>query len=433
MSEPAVLRVAPAGSLIGELTVPGDKSISHRSVMVGSLCDERVTVTGFGTSHDTLATVEAFRAMGVQIERRGEDGLVIEGVGMRGLRPTAGPIDVHNAGTLMRILPGILAGQSGDFTLDGDDSIRSRPMRRIADPLALMGVEVETTDGRPPVTVHSPGRVAPIEYRPPVASAQVKSCLLFAGLFTDRGVTVVEEAIATRDHTERMLQRAGVPVDRRPGRISISPVRELVLPEIPVPGDFSSAAPFIVAATILQGSNLTLRNISINPTRTGLLAALERMGARVGLFGRRWAAGEPVADIEVRPAELVAADIEPEMVPALIDELPLLVLLASFARGTTTIRGAGELRVKESDRIRTVVELMNLCGGHVTELEDGFEVLGVPHRLRGGRVQAAGDHRIAMLGAIVGVCSQEGVSVEGAESLAVSFPDFADRLASVSA
>ncbi len=433
MSEPAVLKVAPAGSLIGELTVPGDKSISHRSVMVGSLCDERVTVTGFGTSDDTLATVEAFRAMGVRIERRGEDGLVIEGVGMRGLRPPAGPIDVRNAGTLMRILPGILAGQSGDFTLDGDDSIRSRPMRRIADPLALMGVEVETTDGRPPVTVRSTGRVEPIEYRPPVASAQVKSCLMFAGLFTDRGVTVVEEAIATRDHTERMLQRAGVPVDRRPGRISISPVRELVLPEIPVPGDFSSAAPFIVAATILQGSNLTLRNISINPTRTGLLAALERMGARVGLFGRRWAAGEPVADIEVRPAELVAADIEPEMVPALIDELPLLVLLASFARGTTTIRGAGELRVKESDRIRTVVELMNLCGGHVTELEDGFEVLGVPHRLRGGRVQAAGDHRIAMLGAIVGVCSQEGVSVEGAETLAVSFPDFADRLASVSA
>jgi 3-phosphoshikimate 1-carboxyvinyltransferase len=433
MSETAVTKFAPAGSVIGELTVPGDKSISHRSVMVGSLCDERVTVSGFGASADTLATVDAFRAMGVQIERRGEDGLVIEGVGMRGLRPPAAAIDVHNAGTLMRILPGILAGQSGEFTLDGDDSIRSRPMRRIADPLGLMGVEVETTDGRPPVTVRATGAVEPIEYRPPVASGQVKSCVLFAGLFTDRGVTVVEEAIATRDHTERMLQRAGVPVDRRPGRISISPVRELVLPEIPVPGDFSSAAPFIVAATILQGSNLTLRNISINATRTGLLAALERMGARVGLFGRRWAAGEPVADIEVRPAELVAADIEPEMVPALIDELPLLVLLASFARGTTTIRGAGELRVKESDRIRTVVELMNLCGGHVTELEDGFQVVGVPHRLRGGRVQAAGDHRIAMLGAIVGICSQEGVSVEGAESLAVSFPDFADRLASVSA
>ena len=291
MDDTAVMKVAPAGALIGELTVPGDKSISHRAVMVGSLCDERVTVSGFGASADTLATVEAFRAMGVPIERRGDGGLVIDGVGMRGLRQPEGLIDVHNAGTLMRILPGILAGQRGTFTLDGDESIRGRPMRRIADPLALMGVEVDTNDGLPPVTVHGGGMVEPIEYRPPVASAQVKSCLLFAGLFAERGVTVIEEAIATRDHTERMLQRAGAPVDRRPGRVSISPVRGLVLPEIPVPGDFSSAAPFIAAATILQGSNLTLRNISINPTRTGLLVALERMGARVGLFGRRWAAG----------------------------------------------------------------------------------------------------------------------------------------------
>ncbi|MDX6523422.1 MAG: 3-phosphoshikimate 1-carboxyvinyltransferase [Gaiellales bacterium] len=433
MADPALLRVAPAGALVGELTVPGDKSISHRAVMVGSLSDDRVTVTGFGASADTLATVEAFRSMGVPIERVGDDRLVIDGVGMRGLREPNGAIDVRNAGTLMRILPGILAGQTGTFVLDGDDSIRRRPMQRIADPLAQMGVRLETTEGMPPVTVHADGQVQPLSYRPAVASAQVKSCVLFAGLFAEHGMTVVEEPIATRDHTERMLQRAGVPVDRRPGRVAVSPVRELVLPEIPVPGDFSSAAPFIAAATILQGSNLTLRDISINPTRTGMLAALERMGARVGLFGRRWSAGEPVADIEVRPAELVATDIEAEMVPSLIDELPLLVLLASFAHGTTTIRGAGELRVKESDRIRTVVELMNLIGGHVTELQDGFRVLGVPHRLRGGQVDAAGDHRIAMLGAIAGVCSQQGVSVEGAEALDVSFPDFAERLAAVSA
>jgi 3-phosphoshikimate 1-carboxyvinyltransferase len=405
-----LLQVAPAGALVGELSVPGDKSISHRAVMVGALSDERVTVTGFGASADTLATVEAFRAMGVPIERVGDDGLVIEGVGMRGLRPPDGVIDVRNAGTLMRILPGILAGQSGTFTLDGDESIRRRPMRRIADPLERMGVSIETSEGLPPVTVHATGAVEPISYRPPVASAQVKSAVLFAGLFAERGVTVV---------------------DRRPGYVGISPVRELVLPEIAVPGDFSSAAPFIAAATILQGSSLTLRDISINPTRTGMLAVLERMGARVGLFRRRLAAGEPVADIEVRPAELVATDIEAEIVPSLIDELPLMVLLASFARGTTTIRGAGELRVKESDRIATVVELLNTCGGHVTALPDGFEVLGVPHRLRGGRVDAAGDHRIAMLGAIVGVCSQEGVTVEGADALGVSFPDFADRLAAV--
>jgi 3-phosphoshikimate 1-carboxyvinyltransferase len=433
MSEPAVLGVAPAGALVGELSVPGDKSISHRSVMVGSLCEGVVAVTGFGASADTLATVEAFRSMGVAIEREGEDGLRIEGAGLRGLQQPPEPIDVHNAGTLMRILPGILAGQHGTFVIDGDDSIRRRPMARVADPLGLMGVEVVTSDGLPPVTVNATGAVQPVTYRPPVASAQVKSAILFAGLFAERGVTVVEEAITTRDHTERMLQRAGVPVDRRPGRISVSPVRALDLPEIAVPGDFSSAAPFIAAATILQGSNLTLRDVSINPTRTGMLTVLERMGGRVGVFRRRLSAGEPVADIEVRPAELVAADIEPELVPSLIDELPLLVLLAAFARGTTTIRGAGELRVKESDRIATVVELLTACGAHVRALADGFEVHGVPHRLRGGRVDAAGDHRIAMLGAVAGVCSQEGVTIDGADALAVSFPDFAERLAAVSA
>ena len=421
MSEQAVLGVAPAGALVGELSVPGDKSVSHRSVMVGSLCDGEVTVTGFGASADTLATVEAFRAMGVAIEREGEDGLRIQGAGLRGLQPPTEPIDVHNAGTLMRILPGILAGQSGTFVLDGDDSIRRRPMARVADPLGLMGVDMVTTDGLPPVTVHATGAVQPVTYRPPVASAQVKSAILFAGLFAERGVTVVEEGIPTRDHTERMLQRAGVPVDRRPGRVSVSPVRALELPEIAVPGDFSSAAPFIAAATILQGSNLTLRDVSINPTRTGMLTVLERMGARVGVFRRRLSAGEPVADIE------------PELVPSLIDELPLLVLLAAFARGTTTIRGAGELRVKESDRIATVVELLTACGAHVHALADGFEVHGVPHRLRGGRVDAAGDHRIAMLGAVAGVCSQEGVTIAGADALAVSFPDFAERLAAVSA
>jgi 3-phosphoshikimate 1-carboxyvinyltransferase len=429
----AQLRVAPAGALHGELGVPGDKSISHRAVMVGSLADERVTVAGFGASEDTLATVAAFRALGVRIERRGDDGLVIDGVGLRGLAAPDGPIDVGNAGTLIRMLPGILAGQSGTFVLDGDESIRRRPMRRIAEPLARMGVRVETSDGRAPLTVHGVGETEPITYRLPVASAQVKSAVLFAGLYAARGMTTVEEPLATRDHTERMLQRAGVPVDRRPGRVAVSPVRELVLPHIDVPGDFSSAAPFIVAATLLQGSNLTLRDVSINSTRTGLLAVLERMGGRVGLFRRRWAAGEPTADIEVRPAELVATEVEPELVPSLIDELPLVALAACFARGTTVVRGAGELRLKESDRIDTVATVLRSMGGHVRALEDGFEIRGVPRRLRGGRVDAAGDHRVAMLAAVAGACSQEGATIDGADALAVSFPDFADRLAAVSA
>ena len=426
------LRVSPAGALLGELSVPGDKSVSHRAVMLGALAEETVTVDGFGASADTLATIDAFRRMGVRIDHPDPGHLVIQGVGLRGLRAPDGPIDVRNAGTLIRLLPGILAGQQGEFVLDGDDSIRGRPMQRVAVPLREMGVAIETTDGHPPITV-SGGGVRPIDYRPPVASAQVKSCVLLAGLHVERGMTIVQEPIPTRDHTERLLQRAGVPVDRRPGRVAVSPVRELVLPHIDVPGDFSSAAPFIVAATVLPGSNLTLRGIGINPTRTGLLAVMERMGARVGLFRRRFAGGEPTADVEVRPAELVAADVTAEVVPSLIDELPLLVLLASFAHGTTTIRGAGELRVKESDRIASVVAALTAVGAHVRGLDDGFEVRGVPTRLRGGSIDAAGDHRIAMVGAIAGACSQEGVTIEGSDALGVSFPDFAERLAAVSA
>ena len=430
MSAPGA-RFRPAGAISGELSVPGDKSISHRAVMVASLCDGPVDVLGFGASADTLATVSTMRGLGVKIERPDKDVLRVHGVGLRGLQEPENRIDVENAGTLMRLLPGILAGQMGEFVLDGDASIRRRPMGRIAGPLAEMGIALETTDGCPPVRMHVTGEVAPVTYRLPVASAQVKSCVLLAGLFAERGMTVVEEPVPTRDHTERMLREAGVPVDRKPGRVAVSPVTRLELDEVRVPGDFSSAAPFIVAATVVQGSGLTLRGIGINPTRTGLLAVLERMGARVGLFNRRLAGAEPVADIEVRPAELVAADVEPELVPALIDELPLVALLACFARGETTIRGAGELRVKESDRIATVVAALNAVGGHVEALEDGFRIRGVPARLRGGNVDAAGDHRVAMLGAIAGVCSQQGVDVHGSDALGVSFPDFPERLAGV--
>jgi 3-phosphoshikimate 1-carboxyvinyltransferase len=426
-------RFSPAGAISGELAVPGDKSISHRAVMIASLCDGPVAVAGFGASADTLATVKAMRALGVEIEGPDAGALRIHGVGLRGLRAPAERIDVENAGTLMRLLPGVLAGQIGEFVLDGDASIRRRPMGRIADPLGQMGVALETTDGCPPVRMHVSGAVTPITYRLPVASAQVKSCVLLAGLFADRGVTIVEEPVATRDHTERMLRQAGAPVDRRPGRVAVSPVASLHLDEVQVPGDFSSAAPFVVAATIVNGSGLTLRGVGINPTRTGLLTVMERMGARVGIFNRRLAGAEPVADIEVRPAELIATEVEPELVPALIDELPLVALLGCFAHGVTVIRGAGELRVKESDRIATVAEALNAVGGHVEALEDGFRIRGVPTRLRGGSVDAAGDHRVAMLGAVAGVCSQHGVEVHGCDALGVSFPDFSERLAGVTA
>jgi 3-phosphoshikimate 1-carboxyvinyltransferase len=430
---PEGLRIGPAGGLTGELAVPGDKSISHRAVLLGAISSGAVSVRGFGASADTLATVAAVEALGAEVERTGDADLVVHGVGLRGLREPDGPIDVGNAGTLIRLLPGILAGQNGSFELTGDESIRSRPMERVAGPLRQMGVDIETTDGRPPVRIRATGRTEPIVYELPVASAQVKSCVLLAGLFAERGVTEVHEPIATRDHTERMLRAAGVPVDRGAGRVAVSPAQELRLGEVDVPGDFSSAAPFIVAATVLSGSNLTLRDVGVNPTRTGLLTVMERMGARVGIFRRRLASGEPVADVEVRPAELVAADVEPELVPLLVDELPLVALLACFAHGVTTIRGAGELRVKESDRIAATATALNAVGGHVEALDDGFRIRGVPTRLRGGHVDAAGDHRVAMLGAVAGVCSQEGVEVRGADVLGVSFPDFADRLAAVSA
>jgi 3-phosphoshikimate 1-carboxyvinyltransferase len=423
-----LLQVAPAGALVGELSVPGDKSISHRAVMVGAISDDRVTVTGFGASADTLATVDAFRAMGVPIERVGDDGLVIEGVGLRGLRPPDGVIDVRNAGTLMRILPGILAGQSGTFTLDGDESIRRRPMRRIADPLERMGVSIETSEGLPPVMVHATGAVEAITYRPPMASAQVKSAVLFAGLFAERGVTVVEEAIATRDHTERMLQRAGVPVDRRPGYVGISPVRELVLPQIAVPGDFSSAAPFVVAATLLPGSELVVAGVNVNPTRTGLLAVLERMGARISLYNRSSSGGEPVADLEVEHADLVATEVEPDEVPSLIDELPLFALAASMARGESVVRGAGELRHKETDRIETVTDALRTLAIRISDTDDGFRVRGVPTRPKGGGVDSRGDHRIAILGAVAGLVSREGVQIRDAEAVSISFPGFFDQV-----
>ena len=431
MPDRAELHVGPAGGLFGGLVVPGDKSVSHRSVMLGSLADGRVRVEGFGASADTLSTVDAFRAMGVSIERPDETTLVIDGVGLRGLRAPEAVIDVGNAGTLMRLLPGLLAGQQGTFTLDGDESIRRRPMGRVADPLAEMGVVIETSEGLPPVRITGSPHTQPISYRLPVASAQVKSCLLFAGMFAEHGVTTIEEPIPTRDHTERMLQRAGVPVDRRPGRVAVSPVRELVLPEIPVPGDFSSAAPFVVAATLLSGSNLRIHDVDVNPTRTGLLDVLGRMGGRIAVFNRRSANGEPVADLEVRSAPLLATAIEAEEVPRLVDELPLFALLASQARGESVVKGAQELRVKETDRIETVTNSLRALGVRISASEDGFRIRGVPTRPRGGAMASSGDHRLAMLGAVAGAVSREGVEIEDAEAVAVSFPGFFELLDSV--
>jgi 3-phosphoshikimate 1-carboxyvinyltransferase len=422
------VRVEPAVALVGHVVVPGDKSISHRAVLIGALCEGETRVHGFGRSGDTQATVDAMRALGVEIEDVADDELVVRGVGLRGLRP--GTVDCRNAGTLMRLLTGALAGREGDFTLTGDESLSPRPMERVAAPLRRMGAEVETTDGHAPLVIRGSAALRGIEIEPEAASAQVKSAILLAGLNAE-GPTTVVERIPTRDHTERMLEAAGAGVRRSASSVTVEPAGALRLEEVVVPGDFSSAAPLLVAAALVPGSDLTIHDLGVNPRRTGLLDVLERMGARVSVFERRREGGEPIASVQVQPGELVATEIEAAEVPGLVDELPLVALLASHARGETRVSGAAELRVKESDRIEAVTDGLRPLGARVHSLPDGWTVTGVPARLRGGRVDARGDHRIAMLGAVAGLASREGVAIEGADTAAISFPGFYDLLESV--
>jgi 3-phosphoshikimate 1-carboxyvinyltransferase len=426
MTTASPTRVEPAGALVGHIAVPGDKSISHRAVLVGAIADGDTLVTGFGRSADTEATVRAVRALGAEVEEEDVDTLRVHGVGLRGLTPPGEPIDAANAGTLLRLLPGILAGQQGRFELTGDESLRRRPVDRIAEPLRQMGAHVETTEGRPPLAVEG-GELHGIDYRLPVPSAQVKSAILLAGLYAE-GPTTVVEPVATRDHTELMLAAAGARVRRRPGSVTIEPAERLVLARVDVPGDFSSAAPFVVAATLLPGSELTIHDVGLNPLRTGLLDVLDRMGARISVFNRRRAGGEPVGDLEVHSAELTATSIGPEEVPRLVDELPLFALAAACARGESVVRGAQELRVKETDRIETVTTSLRALGIRIRDRDDGFGVRGVPSRPRGGGMVSSGDHRVAMLGAVAGLVSREGVAVGGADAVAISFPGFFDLL-----
>jgi 3-phosphoshikimate 1-carboxyvinyltransferase len=424
------VRIEPAASLRGDVAVPGDKSISHRALLIAALADGESEINGFGASEDTLATAAAVRALGADLELDG-DSARVDGPGLHGLRPPAEPIDCANAGTLMRLLAGVLAGQEGRFELVGDESLSRRPLDRVAEPLRKMGAMVETTDGHAPLVVE--GRpLRPIRYDLPVASAQVKSAVLLAGIQAAEGPTTVVEPTPTRDHTERMLEGAGARVRRKPREPSVWPADRLRPLSLEIPGDFSSAAPFVAAATLLTGSGVRIHGVGINPTRTGFLAVLERMGARIAVFNRRGAGGEPVADLEVAHAELVAAEVGPEEVPALIDELPLFALVAGMARGESVVRGAGELRVKESDRLETVKNVLRPLGIRIVVTDDGFKVKGVPTRPRGGGVvQTEGDHRMAMLGALAGVVSREGVEVAGAESVAASYPDFFEVLDSL--
>ena len=421
------MRIEPAASLEGHFAVPGDKSISHRALLLGAVSEGETVVRGWGRSGDTLSTLSAVRALGVQVDELGGE-LVVHGVGLRGL--VSAEIDCGNAGTLARLIIGLLAFQDGTFTLTGDASLSTRPMERIAEPLRRMGAQIETTDGHLPLTVTGAPLTA-IDYELPMASAQVKSAVLLAALGAT-GRTTVIEPVPTRDHTELMLRAAGASITTRPSSVSVDQAERIRVGSVDVPGDFSSAAPFIAAATLIPESRITIHDVNLNARRTGLLDVLDRMGGRVGIVARSRAGSEPAGDLEIRTAELTATKIGTTEVPLLVDELPLFGLLASGARGESWVYGAGELRLKETDRIDALVDALKAVGGRAKGHEDGFSVTGVPTRPRGGKVESRDDHRIAMLGAVAGVWSREGVRVEGAESVAISFHGFyelLDRLA----
>ena len=426
---PTALKIEPAVRIDGHIGVPGDKSISHRALLVGAICEGETRVLHFGRSADTESTLGVVRDLGVQVDEEDVDTLVVHGAGLRGLRPPAEPLDCGNAGTLARLVSGLLSFQPGRFELIGDDSLSRRPMTRVVEPQSQMGAELEATDGHLPLGIEG-AALHGITYELPVASAQVKSAILLAGLGA-RGATTVVEPVPTRDHTELMLEAAGARIRRQGNAVTIEPPERLHLGEVDVPGDISSAAPFITIAALLPGSTLTIHDLHLNPRRTGLLDVLERMGLDVGVLNKRRVAGELVGDVEITGKPLSPTQIDAEEVPRLVDELPLVALLAAFAHGTTVISGAEELRAKESDRIDAVVTGLRNVGVHIEARPDGFVVRGTPSRPRGGRIDAGGDHRIAMLAAVAGAVSREGVEVEGAESVAVSFPGFFELLDSV--
>ncbi len=426
-------RFDPAGPLRGTLRPPADKSISHRAALIAAMGDGETAIEGYLDAADTRSTLAAAAALGAQVEGLAAGGIEatirVRGAGLRGAVPAG--VDIGNAGTLLRLLPGWLAGQeTGTWTLDGDDSIRRRPVDRIVEPLRSMGASLRCRDDRlPPLEVEG-ASLRGVSYELPVASAQVKSCLLFAGLLAE-GETRVTEPLPTRDHTERMLAAAGAEVGRDENVVSVRRAEGLEPGEIVVPGDFSSAAFFAVASLLVPGSDLILAGVGLNPTRTGLLAILERMGAGIEVEPEGEHGGEPIGRVHVRPAELRGTEVGGADIPLAIDELPLVALAACFAAGTTTIRDAAELRRKESDRVATVTEALTALGGSVEETGDGMTIEG-SGGLHGGTVHSHGDHRIAMLGAVAGLVSREGVEVEGMDAAAVSYPGFEADLASLS-
>lgn len=420
--------VEPGGKLSGTLRVPGDKSISHRSIMLGAIATGDTHVSGFLEGEDALATLSIFRALGVRIDGPEGGEVLVHGVGLRGLKAPAGVLDCGNSGTSMRLVSGLLAGQEFDCELTGDESLRRRPMRRVADPLALMGAHIETTEGRAPLRIHGNPRLRAIDYTMPVASAQVKSALLLAGLYAE-GETRISEISLTRDHTERMLQAFGRTVRHEGATVSVSggPLRGT---RIEVPADISSSAFFMVGAAIAPDSDITLTDVGVNPTRTGAIDILRLMGADIELRNARTFGGEPVADLRVRYAPLNGIAIPRELVPLAIDEFPALFIAAANARGQTLLAGAEELRVKESDRIQVMAEGLRVLGVQAEPLADGICIQGcrgVEERAQaygGGAIDSRGDHRIAMAFSVAALRAGAAIRVRDCANVATSFPGF---------
>ena len=422
MTNEAKFHVAHGGCMRGDVTMPGDKSVSHRSVLFGGIAEGTTEVDNFLESEDCLATLNAMRAMGVQIERPAPGRVIVDGVGLHGLKAPSHPLDMGNAGTAMRLSMGLMAGQAFDATLIGDPSLTKRPMERAATPLRQMGAVIETTNGRPPVTVRGGHPLQGIEYSLEVASAQVKSAILIAGLYA-HGTTVVHEPAVTRDHTERMLRAFGVPVSTQGGRIELSGGHVLKGTRLTVPGDISSSAFFIVAGLLAAEGPFLIRNVGINPTRTGILDILALMGADIRVLNRRLAGDEPVADLEVHRTQLKGIDVPEHLVPLAIDEFPILFVAAAVATGTTRVTGAEELRVKESDRIAVMAEGLRHLGVDATPTPDGMVIHG--GSMHGGKVTSHGDHRIAMSFAIAALRATGDIEIGDVANVATSFPGFA--------
>lgn len=411
----------PVATIAGEISVPGDKSISHRSVIFGSIARGITEVHGFLDGEDCLATIKAFRSMGVTIEGPHQKKLIIHGVGKHGLKAPNAIIDCGNSGTSMRLLAGLLSAQPFDSILTGDGSLLKRPMGRIIKPLSAMGAGIESHDGLPPLKICGQSQLTGINYQMPVASAQVKSCLILAGMYAD-GITRITETGISRDHTERMLEAFSYPLEREGNTLVLNSQAECKAARIDVPGDISSAAFFIVAATIIPGAHIVIKNVGFNPTRTGIISILRAMGASIQESNTRFVGDEPIVDLEIKHAKLQGISIDEALVPLAIDEFPAIFIAAASASGTTILRGAHELRVKESDRIGAMVEGLNQLGIAAEALDDGAIIPG--GTFSGGRIKSRGDHRIAMAFSIAGAVANAPVCIEDCANITTSFPGF---------